>query len=95
MNGRSAEETINFINNDNNNKYRELFINVFIFTQRGDYENLKNKHKNFIKAIFTNAKDIFQIIKNNFQDIYLINEEFYINPIISEDLFKEKYSSLS
>ena len=91
VNGRSAEKTINFINNNNNNKYRELFIYAFIFTKNGDYENLKNKHKNFIKEIFTNGNDIFKIINNHFENIYLINKEFYINSIINEYLIRDKY----
>ena len=96
VNGRSAEKTITQINKTY--KYRDLFINSFIFTgKKGNKDyliNLQNENKNFIKAIFTEPKELIQIINENYKNINAINEEFYINSIINENLFKEKYLNL-
>ena len=98
VNGRSAKKAIDFIDDEKNN-YRELFINSFIFTRKknndnyNNLQNIQNEHKNFVKAIFTDPKELIQIIDKNFRNIY--NEEYYINSIINEDLFNEKYLNLS
>lgn len=91
VNGRSAQNTINFIENSS---FKSLFINACIYTSnKNNYLEIQKKYPNFVKDICINCKEIINFLINA-SKIMKEKEKFNINTLINFDSYKNEYFQL-
>ena len=92
VNGSSSKEAIDFIKKKN---YISLIIRAYIFTiDSNKYLEVKNNNFDFVKNIYTIPDEIIKDIKDDFKNLNVYNEKYYINSIIDIDSYKNKYFNL-